>query len=226
MSDGSEERFNVERAPREHVDRPGWDIMRTPTRGTILLGVVSHDLYGIRTHWWYGRTTPCLKKDCPGCRVGQATRWHGYILAQLHKDHSRVIFEFTSPGYGVLDSHFRRFGTLRGICVAASRARQHDRAKVNLAIPGVYKEALELPPDEPTWLVLAKIWCVNAGDIGDAQPPDRVPLTEAERVQQGIPPVVNHIDDEWVLSRTKDLAGQLKLPMESPPGSNGNGASQ
>lgn len=136
----------------------GWVIKRSPPDGVLKLVILSRDIFGIRTHFHRGRTGPCLTDGCEGCKAGHLSRWKGYLLAIDHTNGQRLVFEFTPPCATTLDEAYKKFGTMRGLQVVASRAGKRANAKVQVHVKGITVLGPEAEPDHDVWPILGHIW--------------------------------------------------------------------
>lgn len=76
--------------------------------------VLNDEIVGAELHWFQGRSTPHLKKDCPFCGPGKQTVWKGHICGLCEMTKKCVIVEFTAPCIDQLNEYKLRHGTLRG----------------------------------------------------------------------------------------------------------------
>jgi hypothetical protein len=150
--------YRIERRPFEDGNDFGWAIKRAPADKALKVVCISSDFFGVRTHYFRGRTTPCRTTNCEACDAKQLSRWNGYLLAIDTSDESPIVFEFTPPGAVVLDKAIKEFGTSRGLLVIASRASGRVNGKVTLATKGMSQVAHKLPLEVELWPVLARIW--------------------------------------------------------------------
>lgn len=187
---GSEIRgVRSERLPSDSDFSSEWRMLRTPTNGrTLKLIVHSADMLGMRTHHWQRRTGPCYDVNCEPCARGQASRWYGYVLGQLESG-ERVIFEFPPPAGKQLDEIFQKYGTMRGVCVIASRTCEKFNAKVHLQDKGIWSQAHTIKLVPETWPVLARIWGVHTMPNGTVGPMQAQEVSEYEEKMGGASPV-------------------------------------
>jgi len=74
----SRDSVRIERTPSSADQNFGWTIKRATHEHPTLFTCLSNDFFGIRTHFFRGRTGPCLKTECEACtsfRDGQDTSW-------------------------------------------------------------------------------------------------------------------------------------------------------
>lgn len=180
-----------ERMPSDADFSSEWRMVRTPTNGRSLSMVIfSDDMLGMRTHHWMRRTGPCFVEGCEPCDRGQVSRWYGYVLGQLQSG-ERIIFEFPPPAAKQLDDAFKKYGTMRGLCVVASRTSDKFNAKVHLQEKGLWSQSHVIKAVPPTWPVLARIWGVKLPAHGTIGPLERQAISEAEMISGPDPYVVH-----------------------------------
>lgn len=187
-----------ERLPGGHDVDFGWSIRRASHEKALLMVSISHDIFGIRTHYYRGRTGPCLKTGCPACERHMLSRWNGYLLAVDAKDASRILFEFTPPAAVQLDQAFKEFGSLRGLSIIAARTAKRANAKVVLTIKGINSQAHKLPADSEIWPILSHIWGLNEDAPIEEQEILPSALAEVERINESTKFVGGGPDDEWM----------------------------
>jgi hypothetical protein len=178
----------TERLPTGDDSSGSWTIKRASHERPLQLVIVSHDLFGIRTHFWQRRTGPCLKVGCEACAKHQLSRWNGYLLALQVPSNERVIFEFTPAAAVTLDALFKEAGTLRGLKLLAGRAGGKLNGKVQVTSQGFTPNTHKLPADEPVWPVLSRVWGLTDAAQGSFSEFDEFATSESEKVQEGIAP--------------------------------------
>jgi hypothetical protein len=143
----------------------GWTIKRASADGPAKLVILNSDMLGIRTHFFRGRTIPCLLEDCPACECKQLSRWKGYLLAIEIPTEQQVVFEFTPPVATTLDEAHKRHGTMRGLQVVVSRTSKKANGKVVLAVKGITVLGPQACPDYSVWPILCRIWGIAGDDV-------------------------------------------------------------
>lgn len=169
------------RMPDDKDRNFGWTIKRAGTDSVMKLVVLSSDIFGIRTHFFRGRTGPCLLSDCEACEHKQLSRWKGYLLAVDASDQQQCIFEFTPPAALKLDEAKKKYGTLRGLQVYVSRASKKPNAKVNVTVRGISVLGPQECPDYWVWPVLAHIWGLNSKESLDVHQASVKDLSQYEK---------------------------------------------
>ena len=178
-----------ERMPSDADFTSEWRILRTPTNGrSVKIIIHSADMLGMRTHHWMRRTGPCFETNCEPCQRGQASRWYGYILGALESG-ERVIFEFPPPAGKQLDAAFQKYGTMRGLCIIASRTTEKFNAKVHIQERGLWNQTPSIKDVPETWPVLARIWGLTIMPAGVVGPMQAQQVSDAE-YHADAPPLV------------------------------------
>ena len=166
MSGEGYEKYRREDDPSGDDAAFGWSIVRalpgTPTK----LCVVSTSWFGIRTHYWKGRTTPCLVAGCEACLGKQLSRWHGYLQCVRPGTTEKVLLEFTPACHEACRLAKETAGGLRGMNIVVSRTANKANAKVRIVFQSVSQSVSRLPGEEDFWAILSHIWGLNR----DAKP--------------------------------------------------------
>lgn len=202
----------IERTPNEGDTTFVWSIKRASHEKPTLIVLLSRDIFGIRTHFFRGRTGPCLRADCEACAAKMLSRWTGYVAALENKNGAQILFEFTPPAAVILDKAFREYTSLRGLNVIATRGSKRANGKVQVEVRGLNPGAHKLPAEPDVWEVLSHLWGLREeapGRFAEFEPDH---LSELEKVQHGISTHGDADDNEWMRAKAGDLAGQLVLP--------------
>lgn len=204
----------IERLPGETDLNFPWTIVRAkPDKPTWLVSI-SHDIFGVRTHFYKGRTMPCTFTGCPACERKMTSRWSGYILAMAVKDGSQVVFEFPPPAAIQLDRAFKEYQSLRGLKLNVTRTENRSNAKVTIEVRGVSDQAHKLPPDEEVWPIIAHIWGLT--EHAPAKFVEFAPenLAEVERRRVEAEQLSTNHDSEWLHPRMQEVTGQTLMPLK------------
>lgn len=175
------ENCRTSRLPDEQDNHFGWTIHRVGIDRPSRMVILSNDIFGIRTHYFRGRTGPCLREGCDACNHKQLSRWKGYLLAKDRDSKQQIVFEFTPPGAAVLDHARLEAGTLRGLILVASRAAKKPNAKVILTMAGVAVVGPNECPDYSIWPILARIWGLAGADRDDVRHGGKENMSEFDR---------------------------------------------
>lgn len=203
----------IERMPSEHDGSFIWSIKRASHESSLLLCLISSDIFGIRTHYFNKRTMPCVRAYCEPCNRHQTSRWTGYLQAVDAKNGSRVLFEFTPAAAATFDQAHKDRGTLRGLNVIAGRTSNKINAKVQVTIKGMSDKAHVLPCEVETWPILAHIWGLKpeAPAIISGHTPDA--LAESERLKDVLAGQKETDENQWMWDRARLLESQLVMPL-------------
>jgi len=143
-----------------------------PKDGSVLyFWCLSTEIEGVNTHWWNGRSVPCIGRD-QGCVCGirtifVPTRWRGFLCA-WHDEWERVfIVEVTRQA--VRDSRSvcdLAFEDLRGRRFALRRLGKNRNARVQVELCTAKRLDYELPPAFDLRDALATIWAGPSKTLG------------------------------------------------------------
>ena len=173
--DGPYGLFGVQRDPSDDDSQFNWSIVRAVPGQLLKLVVLAPEWFGIRTHYFRGRTTPHLTVNCEACATGQLSRWHGYLQAVRAGGTEKVILEYTAAAHDAVRCAFEASGGLRGMNLIASRATNKANGKVRLQFVSMSQSIGRLPPCDDYWSILSHIWGLNqraSHSIHDASPDD------------------------------------------------------
>lgn len=156
--DYDREIYHVGEEPEEDDGGSLYQIRRVPAGGSLNLVLISKNVLGIRTHYYHGRTTPCLRANCPACNDGYNPRWHGYVLAVDARAERPIIFEFPAGVWPTFKQYANERGDLRGVMAVATRLGSANNSPVQVTLRGPHKEAHRLPPEQDLWPILCRIF--------------------------------------------------------------------
>ena len=151
----------TKRPPRGEAQRL-YRLRRCPTKGQLSVVILSHDLIGRHTHYYAGRTRPCLGLQCEPCGKNQAPAWHGYVACIDLKTNERLVVEVTSGVASKIGEQFDIYRTLRGVRMLLERTspRANGRISARFAPPaagtGTLPEAPDLRP------IMERLWEVHS----------------------------------------------------------------
>lgn len=201
----------LEAQPNDRDAHFNWTIKRAPADRPLPLIVLSSSAFGIRTHFWAGRTGPCTRAKCDACEAGRLSRWSGYLACVDPADWTQVLFEYTPPAAEQLQKMLAAQGYLRGSKIIASRSKKVKNARVNITGRGLYEHLDRLPKEPDILPILFHIWGLKARKDMEAQAYDRDSLPEGERPKVRLSPITNPEIASVVEQVAKDLPGQQKL---------------
>ncbi len=158
--------MNESSAPKiRWQSRPGGDdsatqyrLVRTPANGALTFTILSHDMVGVRTHHWAGRTIPCTEVECPACGGNQADRWYGYVIGRLIPTKEICLVEFTPPCGKLLEKVFAKNRTMRGHDAKLFRAQNRPNGRVMMRILEQLEDRENLPKAPAIEPILLAIW--------------------------------------------------------------------
>jgi hypothetical protein len=203
----------IEESPSESDSHYTWNIRRAPPDRPLPLVVVSRKVFGVRTHYWSGRTVPCVRKDCPACAAGRLSRWTGYIACLDPGDFSKVLFEFTPPAAEQIQRFQAEAGFLREAKILATRAKKTANGRVSIAWKGRYEHPERLPVEPDLLGVLFHIWGMRQQDETSSGGYDQGELADHEKPKGPKKPQGEGPQDACANRIVRDLAGQLRLPL-------------
>lgn len=215
--------------PDRNPSLPSYSILRTPPKGKMSGIIISDAVCGTRLHYWKGRSVPCNAADCDACENGQAPRWKGYLLLKSTQTDKIVIFEFTERGWDPLDEARRKWGTLRGLVLTATRTGGKTNSPLLLMLSDHREDPTGLPAEKDLKTILGRIWEQRAAyddTTGTAEPAadvskrdiDKIPLTTenpsttGQRRPQDSPPLHRLLTNGHVTT-----ASRLQPPDQEPP---------
>lgn len=199
--------FRCERLPGGTDQNFGWAIRRAPVDRPLKVVSISSDIFGVRTHFFRGRTQPCRTVGCEACEAKMLSRWTGFITAVDQADNASIVFEFTPPGAVMLDSVHSEYGSIRGLQIVAARAGGRVNGKVHLTQKGFSKDTHRLPAEVDIWTVLSHIWGLQASAPAKFAEFTEEGLSENEKVLLLAEPT--HVAQEFAKARkrSKGAAG-------------------
>ncbi len=160
----------------------GWVIKRADSDGVMKLIVLSHDILGLRTHWFRGRTGPCMLVKCDACLHKQLSRWKGYLLCVEASTQQQIVFEFTPPAVKPLDEAMGKYGTMRGLQLHVARSAKRANARVVVSVKGATVLGPGACPAFSVWPILARIWGIASDDERDIELGDVNDISMDEKV--------------------------------------------
>lgn len=136
--------------------KPGWGF-----KGVIL----SHDSMGEYTHYWGGRTSPCLAVNCRPCEAGNQHRWYCWQAVWDEPTRKIAILEIPYVAATELYNFFDEHRTLRGWPLELKRRN----GKANSTL--VYKwgakrvDAENLPKAPEVEATMRAIWKIHSSVV-------------------------------------------------------------
>lgn len=166
--EGTMENEQVSLANTLFTDRPeadalplGIPVWRAPTKGEGGCIILSKVLIGTWTHFFRGRTQPCLGDACAICADQITRRWHGWVVGWGSKDRSMRIVELPAGPAVTLSDFGKERGGLRGVGIRLSRRNGKPNGPVVIAISGAQIDSALLPPCPDLAPLLLRMWQIR-----------------------------------------------------------------
>lgn len=138
-----------------------YQLLRVPAKGISGAVVLSHDVVGLPTHYWAGRTKPCPGDDCPACEKNKAPQWRGYLFVLSRRTGEIICLELTPAAMRPVDDAFNRCRTLRGLEFKAWRANDEKTGKLHIQLSQHPVKDSTLPKAPSQKKFLARVFQVN-----------------------------------------------------------------
>lgn len=110
------------------------DLLRVPAQGMTNLTILSGRVVGCYTHWWHGRTAPCLAPKCEACDNNKRRDWKGYLCCQRASTKEIIMVEVTPGAMRVLHDKYRQLRTLRGCTLHLTRKGETKLGKMHAQV--------------------------------------------------------------------------------------------
>lgn len=148
--------------PAQVPARETAQLVRTPPDRTLKAIITSHTPLAAPTHYYSRRTVPCAQPpNCDLCAKGLRWRLHAYISAVNLDDLSHCIIEFPAKQFDALAQWYRRFSSIRGLYIEASRPNNRPNGSITLIIKRPAAQPPSLPEPLDLQLILCRIWGVS-----------------------------------------------------------------
>ena len=147
--------------PRRDDEPRNFQLVRTPRSGTIRGIILNPGLTGTGTHYYGGRTVPCLGSKCKACEDGASPRWYGYLPIWNSSNDRIAIAEVPDAAADEIDRYHARHNTLRGSILTLRRQGSRPNGRVVAdVVPGSIDQS-RLPSAVDVQQCLEKIWGIN-----------------------------------------------------------------
>jgi len=163
--------WGTEQIPSDNDASFGWSIKRVPSDKPLSFVCVSANYFGVRVHYYCGRTVPHLRSGCEPCSRKHLSRWKGYLLGVVIGTSERVLFEFTPAVVQSFVDVFKAEGSLRGLVCVAKRTSNKPNGKLHVTFKGLHQNANKLPAEVCIPDLLARIWGYTDADDADTSGP-------------------------------------------------------
>jgi hypothetical protein len=148
-----------QRRPSEGVKPQQWRIKRCGATEKLIGVCLSHDIFGCYTHWYRGRTMPCVdEKTCEACLQGVEKRWHSWFAGMLRNSEEKLIIEITARSVEPFDTFFCEHRTLRGANFELSRPSSRKNGKVHVRLKMSAVPSEQLPKAGGLEQMLLRMW--------------------------------------------------------------------
>lgn len=156
------------RRPPDGEKSIGIPVLRAKTKGGCSGIVLSETPIGTWTHFYQGRTRPCIGPACAMCLDPNPKRWHSWVIVRDSVNGKLGIFELPANAALDLDDFCREHHSLRGWKLSLTRPSGKVNGRVFLAISGPKVDAKLLPPCPDLPKILLRMWQVrNSATIVD-----------------------------------------------------------
>lgn len=143
---------------------PGIQLIRCPPKGLRSAFVISHQPVTVPTHWWGGRTTPCVKSDdkpCPACEKQTRIDFKTYMFICLDPPGRPLLLELPPPATRTFREWFKTHRTLRGCRFALARRGGRPKGQVISDTLDTTAALCPLPTAPSLMETLCRIWKVT-----------------------------------------------------------------
>lgn len=148
-------------APPEEAGPIGIRITRAPKSGKAVFTILSERLLGCWTHFFLGRTQPCVDDGCTICSPKAPRRWYGWLAGYDVAQRTKALVE-VPPGVALgLKAYRLEVGNLRGHAIQLSRKNSKDNGPVvGRFAAGIYASEM-LPPCPDVVSLLMRMWRIE-----------------------------------------------------------------
>lgn len=142
----------------------GLPVVRAPQKGQHALTLLSDSVIGCWTHFYRGRTQPCLGDVCTICPQEITRRWHGWVVGYDPIRRSRCIVELTAGPALHLSTYRDERGSLRGCSLILQRKNGKLNGPVQAGIAGPKGDISLLPECPLLPPMLLRMWQIKGCD--------------------------------------------------------------
>lgn len=148
----------------------GFDIVRTPAKGSFDCLCLSTVALGKYCHWWNGRTQPCDGEQCSKCLQGSPRRWHSWVAVYSERTQRTFILEVPGGPAKALADFRSKNGTLRGVGIQVHRANGKVNGPVRIGFGKARADNVLLPEAPDVEQLLVRMWTSRLGDGETSRP--------------------------------------------------------
>jgi hypothetical protein len=210
-----ERNLRLEEFPSDPREDFAWQIVRAEPNKPVAFICLTPRPFGIRTHFYQGRTIPCVRYNCPACKNNMLSRYTGYLAALSAKVHRNVLVEYSAGAAGDLQKVLTVNNSLRGSNFILSRVGRKANGPLRFEYKGLFSGGLVLPPCPDVFSILCKVWRLDTETYVDVDSGTELKLSEHERVQAGIDGRNVQSAAECVAKALGDLPGQTRIEWPS-----------
>lgn len=119
-------------------------------------------LWPYRTHYWEGRTRPCLalRKCCPACEKGLSGRLTAYLAGCIRTTKQRIVLQLTAGALAGCPELLELDGQLGARMLLVQRRHDGRQSPIDVrVVPGLDPRPIAAPID--TRKVLGGLWGYN-----------------------------------------------------------------
>lgn len=184
--------------PNEVDQKERTHLYRVPEKGLKSAVIISKKVIGCYTHYWGGRTQPCLKHDCPACEKEVSRRWYGWLTIWNPSSGEIVIMEITKRACKEVTKFFELHKTMRGATVSGARKGGKANGELKLTIKPAKNDRVDLPTDINRMETLELIWETKRRNIiGRSEP-------ESQTIERRLEAEKTALQDEFAGDPTWD----------------------
>lgn len=138
-----------------------YPLRRVGAKGLEPVVVLSGDVLGIYTHFFRGRTHPCMENACEACKANHAPRWHGYLWVYNPRNEAMGILEITAAAITPLDKWFKQHRTLKGVSIKCDRVPKRPNGRLYIHCSESGYNSKDLPTPDSLKKILLNIFGMN-----------------------------------------------------------------
>lgn len=158
------------------------DLVRTPPRGGLMGIITTEKIQGTYTHFFGGKTIPCLDSLCQACDEKISRRWHGYFGLLTPKPSRHVLCEIPLQACEKIWEYHGVSGSLRGVKIQLARRNEKANGKVVVSLDTTTIGKFQLPEPANVQKNLRIIWGLDTREgVADDRPADAAALAKVHR---------------------------------------------
>lgn len=205
MGGGSQDAYPFfQRRPTEGGGPIAYRLLRLKAADKFSGVVLSSDMIGCYTHWWGGRTQPCVGKECKACKANSETKWKGWMACLITKTAEIVITEFTHATVDEVTRFFDQHRTFKGSTVRLVRIGPRANGKLAVSFNDTRSQYTLLPECPNVPAILARMWGVDR----------TLPMTEGPTIL--VSPAPNVQPMRIPASGLESVGDRLEMPQGLP----------